>query len=107
MRKQLRSFVEDHPDGWNHDDWMGLLAELEATGSDVSDPQTIGLYLERTRLQWELTRRSVKGLGPKRSEALVDRFQTLWSLRHASVDEVAEVPTITRGLAEKVVQAIQ
>jgi excinuclease ABC subunit C len=49
----------------------------------------------------------VKGLGPKRSEAIVDRFETLWSLRHASVDEVAEVPTITRSLAEKVIQAIQ
>jgi len=107
MKKRLRAFVEDHPDGWDHDDWMGLLAELEANGSDVSDPQKIGRFLEKTRLEWELTRRSVKGLGPKRSEALVDRFETLWSLRHASVDDVAEVPTITRSLAEKVIQAIQ
>jgi len=107
MKKRLLAFVEGHPEGWNHDDWTGLLAELEASGADVADPAKLGLTLEKTRLEWELTRRSVKGLGPKRSEALVDRFETLWSLRHASVDDVAEVPSITRGLAEKVVQAMQ
>jgi len=107
MRKRLQAFVEEHPDGWNHDEWMELLSELQAGGADVSDQADVGRMLEKTRLEWELTRRGVKGLGPKRSEALVDRFETLWSLRHASIDDVAEVPTITRSLAEKVIQAIQ
>jgi excinuclease ABC subunit C len=107
MKKKLWAFVERHPEGWNHEEWLGLLAELAQSGTEVSDPAEVGLALEKTRLEWELARRSVKGLGPKRSEALADRFETLWSLRHASVDEVAQVPTITKSLAEKVVQAIQ
>ena len=107
MKSRLRAFVEDHPEGWNHEDWVGLLAELEAGGADVGDAAKVGRALEKTRLEWELDRRAVKGLGPKRSQALVAHFETIWSLRQASVDDVAGVPTITRGLAEKVVQAIQ
>ncbi|HUF75908.1 MAG TPA: helix-hairpin-helix domain-containing protein [Longimicrobiales bacterium] len=107
MKERLRAFVERHPEGWNHDEWMGLLSQLQQDGADVGDPQQVGRALERTRLEWELSRRPVKGLGPKRSEALVARFGTVWGLRQASVDEVAEVPTITRTLAERVVQAMQ
>ncbi len=44
----------------------------------------------------------VPGLGPKRVEALVERFETLWSARHAGVDELASVPGIPRSLAERV-----
>jgi hypothetical protein len=106
MKKRLRMFVERHPEGWNHEEWMMLLAELEQSGSDVSDPAEVGRALEKTRLEWELSRRAVKGLGPKRSEAIAARFGTLWGLQQASVDEVAGVPTIPRTLAEKVVQAI-
>jgi hypothetical protein len=107
MKERLRAFVERHPEGWNHEDWMRLLSDLQQAGADVGDPARVGRDLERTRLEWELSRRPVKGLGPKRAEALVIRFGTLWGLRQASVDEVAETPTITRTLAEKVVQAIQ
>ena len=107
MKERLRAFVERHPEGWNHEEWMGLLMDLQQDGADVGDPEQVGRALERTRLEWELARRTVKGLGPKRSDAIVARFGTLWRLRQASVDEVAEVPTITRTLAEKVVQAMQ
>ena len=107
MKQRLREFVERHPDGWDHEEWMRLLADLQQAGEDVEDPATVGRTLEKTRLEWELSRRSVKGLGPKRSEAIVDRFESLQGLRQASVDDVAQVPTITRSLAEKVVQAIQ
>ena len=106
MKKQLRAFVESHPDGWDHGDWLGLLTRLGNEGEDVSDPEAVGVALEKTRLEWELARRSVKGLGPKRSTALVDRFETLWKLRQASIDDVAELPAIPRDVAEKVVRAI-
>ena len=107
MKERLRAFVERHPEGWNHEEWMALLSDLQQEGADVGDPEQVGRALERTRLEMELARRPVKGLGPKRSDAIVARFGTLWRLRQASVDEVAEVPTITRTLAERVVQAIQ
>ena len=107
MKERLQAFVEGHPEGWDHADWMALLEDLEASGADVGDATKVGRALEKTRLEWELSRRAVKGLGSKRSEALVDRFETLWSLRQASVDDVADVPTITRSLAEKVVRAMQ
>jgi hypothetical protein len=35
-------------------------------------------------------------------EALVNRFETLWSLRQAHVDDIAKVPGIHRALAERV-----
>lgn len=106
MNTQLRAFVEQHPEGWNHDDWLALLTDLQAAGADVSEPDSVGLRLERARLDWELDRRSLKGLGPKRREALVDRFGTLWSLKHASVEDVAALPSIPRAVAEEVLSAL-
>jgi hypothetical protein len=107
MKKQLKDFVQSHPEGWGHGEWLGLLTRLGNEGVDVSDADAVGLALERTRLEWELGRRSVKGLGPKRSVALVDHFETLWKLRQASVDDIAGVPSLNRDLAEKVFQVLQ
>lgn len=106
MTARLQAFVETHPAGWTHEEWLELLADLSMTGVDVSEPHEIGEELERTRLTWELRRRGVQGLGPKRVEALGKRFGSLWSLRGASVDEVAGVPSMNRALAEKVVSAL-
>ena len=106
MTTRLQAFVETHPEGWNHEEWLGLLTDLNETGIDVSEPHEIGEELERTRLTWELRRRGVPGLGPKRVEALGKRFGTLGRLRNASVDEVARVPSMNRTLAEKVVSAV-
>ncbi len=107
MEKHLRAFIEAHPHGWNHQEWLGLVAELERNGFDVSDTETIGRRLERERLAWELRRRSVPGLGPRRIDAVVDRFGSLSSLRHARPEEVAEIKTIPGKLAEQVVQAVR
>ena len=106
MKERLKDFVERHPEGWNHDDWLGLLTELQDGGADVSQPDAVGAQLERTRLRWVLDKHPVPGLGPKRRAALVDRFETLGQLRSASVAEVAEVPSINKALAEKVIGAI-
>ncbi len=106
MTARLQAFVESHPGGWNHEEWLGLLAELSAAGIDVSEPHEIGVQLERTRLTWELRRREVPGLGPKRVEALARRFGTLGRLRFASIDEVAQVPSMNRPLAEKILSAL-
>jgi hypothetical protein len=106
MNNLLRAFVETHPEGWNHADWLGLLAELKREGTDVSDLTAVGKQLERTRLAWELERRSVPGLGPKRRAAIADRFESLWALRHTSPEDLAKVPSVPLSLAEKVLRAI-
>jgi hypothetical protein len=107
MEERLIDFIEAHPAGWNHGDWLGLLEDLERDGFDVSESDTIGYELENERLAWELRRRSVPGLGPKRIDAVVGRFGTLWSLRHAEVEDVAGIKTIPGALAEKVVAAVR
>jgi hypothetical protein len=106
MKNHVRAFVERHPEGWNHDEWLGLLSDLERDGESVSEPGAVGQQLEKTRLAWELDRRAVPGLGPKRRAALIDRFESMGNLRSASVEDVAQVPTINKALAEKVVQAV-
>ncbi|NNL29652.1 MAG: hypothetical protein HKO77_01450 [Gemmatimonadetes bacterium] len=107
MEKQLQTFIEAHPEGWDHEAWLGLLAELEDAGHDVSNMEAIGWELERERLAWELRRKDVPGLGPKRIDAVVDRFGTLWSLQHAEADDIAEIKTIHGKLAQKVRAAVR
>jgi len=59
-------------------------------------------------LAWELRRREVPGLGPRRIDAVVERFGTLWSLQHADVEDFAEIKKSVPGkLAEKVVAAVR
>ena len=106
MMNQLRDFVDTHPDGWDHQSWLNLLASLKDAGVDVSNTEEIGLALERTRLAATLKGKKVQGLGPKRIQAVVDRFGTLWNLRHASAEEIAEIPTIHADLAGKVRDAL-
>jgi len=107
MQEKLITFIETHPHGWNHGEWLTLLTDLEQGGADVSDADAIGLELENQRLAWELRRCEVPGLGPKRIDAVVDRFGTLWSLRHADAEEIAEIKTIPGTLAEKVAAAVR
>ncbi|MDH3207586.1 MAG: helix-hairpin-helix domain-containing protein [Gemmatimonadota bacterium] len=106
MQDRLKTFVERHPEGWNHDEWLGLLSELEREEQNVPEPAAVGRELEMMRLERELDRRAVRGIGPKRRAALVDRFGSFGGLRTASVDDVAQVPSITRALAEKVIRAV-
>lgn len=107
MDKHLNAFIETHPEGWNHEQWISLLVAMEQDGIDVEDQGAIGLELESRRLAAELRRRAVPGLGPKRIDAVVDRFGTLWSLQHAEAEDLAELKTISGALAEKVVAAVR
>lgn len=107
LEQRLSAFVEAHPGGWSHPEWMGLLGELSRAGVDTSDPGRIGSALEKARLMAVLERAGVKGLGPRRREALAERFRRLWDLRQASVDEIAALPSMHRGLAEEVHRAVR
>lgn len=104
LTRDLREFAAAYADGWSHDDWTGLVGRLGERGHDTSDPDQLGMQLERERLRVKLE--SIEGLGPKRVQALIDSFDTLWSLRQAGVDEIASVPSIPRAAAERVRQSV-
>lgn len=104
LRSELRAFASARPGGWDHADWLTFLDHLGTRGHDVSDADGIGRQLERERLAVVLGQ--VQGLGPKRVDALVARYETLWSLRHADADELARVAGMNRAIAEKVRQAV-
>lgn len=105
LQADLRAFAIARPSGWNHEDWMAFLGHLSEKGHDVSDHQAIGARLERERLAVALE--AIEGLGPKRVQSLMDRFQTMWSMRHAESADVATVAGMTRPLAERVVQQMR
>jgi hypothetical protein len=108
MEQHLTAFIEAHPEGWGHDQWLGLLADLGENGFDVSDPTAIGDELEKRRLAWELRRREIPGLGPKRIDAVVEHFGTLWRLRHATAHDFAEIKKSVPGkVAENVLAAVR
>lgn len=99
LQADLRSFAAARPGGWNHDEWLGFLDSLRASGHDCSDPEAIGASLERERLYVVLD--GIEGVGPKRVQALAERFGTLWSARHASVEELVAAG-LQRAAAERV-----
>ncbi|MET0400242.1 MAG: hypothetical protein ABW277_25860 [Longimicrobiaceae bacterium] len=100
----LRQFARSRPQGWGHGEWLGLLEELRGHGHDVSDEGAVGRQLERERLVHQLE--GVDGLG-NRTDALADHFGTLYSLRHAGVDEIAGVQGMDRQTAERIRQHLR
>lgn len=107
MQDRLRAFVDSHPGGWDHHAWLELITDLSRDGHDTSDGEAIGRELERERVRAVLEGAGVKGLGPKRRDALVAHFGSLWALRHASADEIAELPRVNKELAEAILGAIR
>ncbi|HET7230177.1 MAG TPA: helix-hairpin-helix domain-containing protein [Longimicrobium sp.] len=105
LREDLRAFVQARPSGWGHQDWTAFLDHLRERGHDTSDPEAVGLLLERERLWAALE--GVQGMGPRRIQTVVERYDTIWSAHQANVDEMAALPGMNRPLAEKVRQALQ
>lgn len=101
----LRAFVEEHAEGWNHNDWLAFLGRLQETGVK-GDPEEIGLELERTRLAAVLSERKIKGLGPRRIEAIVDQFGSLWNVRQAKAEDFAAVSNIPSRVAGELEEAL-
>jgi hypothetical protein len=107
LLSEIRRFVLDHPQGWRHDEWLGLLYHLSQNGINTENEESIGLVLERERLLQTLGNLSIKGLGQKRREALATHFGTLWSLMEASPEEIAQVPGVPRSLADQIADVLQ
>lgn len=53
----------------------------------------------------ELPFSKVKGIGRTREKALLDRFRTLSAIKEATVQEIAEIPGITKELAEEILKS--
>jgi hypothetical protein len=104
LQADLRAFAIARPGGWNHEDWLGFLDSLRQKGHDLAAPEEIGSRLERERLGVVLS--GIQGIGPKRVDALVNRFHTLYSARHASVEEFAGAG-LPRADAERVLRELQ
>jgi hypothetical protein len=104
LQADLRAFATARPSGWNHEDWLGFLDALRQKGHDLSAPEEIGSRLERERLGVVLS--GIQGIGPKRVDALVNQFHTLYSARHASVEEFAGAG-LPRADAERVLRELQ
>jgi hypothetical protein len=105
LQEDLRAFATARPSGWNHEEWVGFLTELAAKGHDCSDPEQIGARLERERLALSLE--AIQGVEHSGVEALADRFQTLWSARHASPEDIAQTAGLPRPQAERVLHALR
>jgi hypothetical protein len=103
LRADLRDFVSARPGGWGHDDWTSFLDHLASRGHDTSDSDGIGRQLEQERLAARLE--AVPGLGAERAGALVQRFGTVYSLYHASGDDLASAG-LSGDEAERIRQAL-
>ena len=107
MAREIFAFVEAHPHGWSHDEWLGLLHHLGSSGQDVSDPDEIGLTLERARVQVALKHTGIKGLGPKRIDAIAAEYSFLPQLRDTDPNEVAAKTGVPRKLAQEIAATIR
>jgi hypothetical protein len=106
MAREILAFVDSHPDGWSDDDWFGFLHHLGASGLDISDPDVIGLALERARVQTVLKAAGVKGLGPKRVESIATEFSFLPQLKDTDPDEVASRTGVPKKLVHEALTKI-
>lgn len=100
LRGELRHFASAMPQGWGHQDWIEFLESLQERGHNINDREAIGLALERERL--DLVLDAIRGVGPQRRRALIERYGTLWNLRNAEVEEIARIAKMPRSLAEEV-----
>ena len=104
LEAELQGFVAAHPEGWGHGEWAGLVESLREKGYDVSDEGAIGSAVEKARLAATLGQ--VKSVGPQRIKVIIDRYETVWSLRGAPVEELAAATKIPLAVAERIKQSV-
>jgi hypothetical protein len=107
LAAEISRFSSEHPEGWDHEDWLGFLHHLSGSGIEVSDADAIGSALEHERLSQVLGRMEIKGLGAKRIGGLATHFGTIWNLQSASPEEVAKAPGISQALVEQIFDVLR
>lgn len=100
LKKELREFASARPQGWNHEDWLAFLEDLQSRGHNISDREAIGVALERERLLMALGR--VSGIAPARRQAIVKHYNNIWELRNAEAEEIAQVGGISPADADRI-----
>jgi len=103
LETAITEFVGAHPNGWSHWEWEQFLASLSARKVKVSNADEVGALLEAERLRRALQGAGVAGLGPRRVEALVQRFGSVANLRSAGPDQLGAIPTVPRRMLEETV----
>jgi hypothetical protein len=107
LAMEIMAFVGHHPHGWAHDEWLGFLHQLGASGFDASDPDGIGLALERARVRTVLKQIGIKGLGPKRIESIAAEFSFLPQLRDTDPGQLAARTGLPAKLAKEVIEKLR
>lgn len=69
---------------------------------DESHDHAIGGHRKTGEGQNTSSTETIEGVGPKRRQMLLKYMGGLQGLRNASVEEIAKVPGISQGLAEKI-----
>lgn len=106
QRDLIEQFLDENPNGWNHDAWNGLLGRMAEAGIDTTNPEAIGLQLEQSRIRRILMGAQIKGLGPKRIETVISHYPTLWTLKCASEKDLAMIPNFFPRLAKSVKEEV-
>jgi excinuclease UvrABC nuclease subunit len=106
LEKEIQSFVGQHPEGWGHGEWLSFLHHLRDEGLEISNPDSIGLALEKERVRSALRGIAIRGLGPKRVESIADGFGTFHELLSVDARGLAGRTGIPMKIAQEVVEKL-
>ncbi len=84
-----------------------LLQLLQRIRDEVHRFAVSGHRTRRSRVSIKSKLENIPGIGPARRKALLKHFGSTENIMKASVDQLAEVSTINRALAEKVYRALR
>jgi hypothetical protein len=104
LRKELRRFVAEHPQGWGHEQWLSLVESVRTRGYPMDDAVQIGRLLEREHLSVKL--KGIPGVGQQRIQALIEQYGSIRNLLNTDPSELAQSIKAPHELAERIQGAV-